>query len=265
VRELGKQALGALIARTVEPVEHTLSDEQVRRLKSQLAKALLMQQLRLLQKPTSTEAQRSLRQQRLWQGPRHRSPAQIIRDNAGEASGSATAARDHEDTCQRDSTDTDNTGTDSTGTDSTDAVCTDALAAPVEQQQEAQHQRWQLNLDTSFDAFLARAASPGVLLQVLRHHADMLSAAQCSLTYLRIAQLCRASPALLQLLRGELPRVKDGCKPWHLALMTTSALHLQQPQLVRVMLPRLLQQETVCSCCCARQSACVRNRCSWYV
>jgi hypothetical protein len=313
--KLRAQALVALRAKG-RSGQQKLSNKQVRQLKSQLAKALLMQQLRLLQKPTSTEAKPS----KLWQGPQHRSVAQIIADKVRQVSdstaasyrapkGDAAVCTGAQGVMQRlaqglkvlaatTSTDADCTVTDTSDADGTDtdgfaaaAFAADTLylfeeefqlpsfiplgvtpdssrntqaaaaaaaaagadtasadATTAKQQQTPQ--RYQHKVVMSLDAFLPRAASPGVLLQVLQHYE--LSAGQCSLAYLRLSQLCRTNPALLQhpstvrllqLLRVELPRLPNSCRPWQLAVMTAAGQQLQQPQLVRISLAHLLQHK----------------------
>jgi hypothetical protein len=97
---------------------------------------------------------------------------------------------------------------------------------------------------------MACAASPGVLLQVLQYHGDELSTSQYSTAYARLPELCRENPSflphpdthwLLQLLKWKLPRMQQHVRPCHLAIMSAGSIQLQQPEVLRVMLPRLLQ------------------------
>jgi hypothetical protein len=98
--------------------------------------------------------------------------------------------------------------------------------------------------------FLARAGSPGVMLQVLQFSWDQMSMAHCATAYRRLAELCMVNPhllahpatqQLLQLLKWELPRMQQLAQPWHLAVISAAGIQLQQPELPRVMLPLLLQ------------------------
>jgi hypothetical protein len=101
-----------------------------------------------------------------------------------------------------------------------------------------------------FVGLMACAASPGVLLQVLQYHGDELSTSQYSTAYARLPELCRENPSflphpdthwLLQLLKWKLPRMQQHVRPCHLAIMSAGSIQLQQPEVLRVMLPRLLQ------------------------
>jgi hypothetical protein len=204
LRKLRAEALGGFGAKP-RCGQHKLSKKQVRLLKSQLAKALLMQQLRLLPKPTSTDIvfRAFAKPSKQWQGPQHRSASQITKGKVRQAVDSTAASDRAQRVMQRlvmglellaaaASTDVNSTDSDSTDTDISDAdIAPDAAPA---QQQRAQQPQWKVALDISYDAFMARAASPGVLLQVLQHHVHWLSAAQCSLAYLRLSQLCKARP-----------------------------------------------------------------------
>jgi len=199
--------------------------------KKQLARVLLLQQLRKLrggQVAMAQQEQEEQQQQKAglhWNGPRHRTILQIQQPNKRRLQ-AAARARQHR----------------------------PVPATDGEQQAEPPVQPWQSSSSISPE-FLSRAASPGVLLQVLQHHAYDLTATQCCVAYARLAELCSSSSSsstqfqqhpstslLLQLLRAELPHLEDKVQPWHLAMLSAASITLQQRQLIRVVLPRLFQE-----------------------